>query len=146
MVEPLGEIEISEDVVANIAAHCASRVPGVVELSEGFVGGISKFLRHGLQGQGEPSKGVKVDMAEKSVVIDLSIAVREGQPIPTVAADLQRAVKEKVEAMTGLQVERINIHVRYIISPEEAAAAEEAESGAASAESPERPESEEETS
>jgi uncharacterized alkaline shock family protein YloU len=116
MAEPLGEIEISEDVVANIAAHCAARTPGVVELSEGFVGGIGKLLRHGFPGQAEASKGVKVEMAEKSAVIDLSVAVREGHPIPTVAAALQRTVKEKVESMTGLQVERVNVFVRDIVS------------------------------
>jgi len=116
MTEPLGDIEISEDVVANIAAHCASRTPGVVEMSEGLVGGISKFLRHGFPGQAEASKGVKVEMAEKSAVIDLSIAVLEGHPIPTVASSLQRSVKDKVEKMTGLRVERVNVFVRDILS------------------------------
>jgi uncharacterized alkaline shock family protein YloU len=116
MTEPLGDIEISEDVVANIAAHCAARTPGVVELSEGIVGGLSKFLRHSFPGQGETSKGVKVEITEKTAVIDLSIAIREGHPIPTVASALQRSVKEKVEAMTGLQVERVNVYVRGIIS------------------------------
>lgn len=115
MTEPLGEIEISEDVVANIAAHCAARTPGVVELSDGG-GGISKFLRQSFPGQGESSKGVKVEIEEKTAVIDLSIAIREGHPIPTVASALQRSVKEKVETMTGLQVERVNVYVRDIIS------------------------------
>lgn len=146
MVEPIGEIEISEDVVANIAAHCASRTPGVVELSEGFVGGISKLLRHGLPGQGEASKGVKVEMAEKTAVIDVSVAVREGHPIPTVASALQRSVKEKVEAMTGLQVERVNVHVRAITSAAPVVEAEEGEPGEAAPEALEEEGSTEETS
>lgn len=118
MTEPIGDIEISEDAVANIVAHCASRIPGVVALSEGLVGGISKFLRQSLPGQGDPTKGVRVEMTEKSVTVDLTIAVREGFPIPTVATAIQRSVKDKVEQMTGLRlrVERVNVFVRDIVS------------------------------
>jgi uncharacterized alkaline shock family protein YloU len=117
MVEPLGEIEISEDVVANIASHCATRTPGVVGLTGGFVGGISKLIREGFQRQTDTNPGVKaeVDDAEKTAVVDLSIAMREGNPIPTVASALQHSVKETVETMTGLRVLRVDIHVRDIV-------------------------------
>jgi uncharacterized alkaline shock family protein YloU len=126
MAEPLGEIEISEDVVANIASNCAARTPGVVGLSGGFVGGISKLIREGFQRQSDTNPGVKaeVDDAEKTARVDLSIAIQEGNPIPTVASALQHSVKETVEKMTGLRVLRVDIHVRDIVPLVESKSAE----------------------
>jgi uncharacterized alkaline shock family protein YloU len=112
MAEPLGDIDISNEVVGNIAWHCAARIPGVAGTTEGFVEGIAKMIR-----PGESSRAIRVDIKEKAAILDLFINVEEGVSIPTVAASLQRSVKDTVEAMTGLRVEAVNVHIRDIVKP-----------------------------
>ena len=75
-----------------------------------FAGGIAEKLG----AKKSPSKGVKVDMAEKSVKIDLYIVVEYGVRIPELAWELQEDVKNNVETMTGLEVEKVNIHIEGV--------------------------------
>jgi uncharacterized alkaline shock family protein YloU len=112
MAEPLGDIEISNEVVSNIAWHCAARTPGIAGTTEGFVDGIAKMIR-----SGESSRAIRVDIKDKAAVLDVFINVEEGVAIPTVAASLQRSVKDAVEAMTGIRVEAVNVHIRDIVKP-----------------------------
>ena len=112
MAEPLGEIQISEDVVSSIAGHCALKTPGVAGMSSSLREGIGKIL-----GRGEVAKGVKVEMTENQINVDLSVVVKQGFPIPTIAESVQRIVKEKVEDMTGLRVGRVNVHIKGIAAP-----------------------------
>lgn len=61
-----------------------------------------------------PSKGVKVDMNEKSVTIDLYIVVDYGVRIPELSWEIQESVKNNVETMTGLDVLKVNIHIEGV--------------------------------
>ena len=101
-------IKISEEVVSQIAGKAASEVPGVAGMSGGIVGGLSEMLG----GKKNFSKGVKVQVGEKETTIDLFIIVEYGARIPDIAWEIQNKVKTVVEAMTGLKVVDINIHVQ----------------------------------
>ena len=108
-------IQISEDVVAVIAGMAASEVPGVAEMAGGFAGGISEVL----SGKKNMSKGIKVDILEKSTKIDVNIIVEYGARIPEVAFEIQKRVKKSVENMTGLEVEEVNVHVQGVSTSQE---------------------------
>lgn len=103
-------IQISDDVVAVIAGMAASEVPGVAEMAGGFAGGISEVL----SGKKNMSKGIKVDIQEKTTKIDVNIIVEYGARIPEVAFEIQKRVKKSVENMTGLDVEEVNVHVQGV--------------------------------
>ena len=60
------------------------------------------------------SKGIKVDVGEKSVKIDVNIIVEYGSRIPDVAFEIQNRVKKSVESMTGLKVNEVNVHVQGV--------------------------------
>jgi uncharacterized alkaline shock family protein YloU len=105
----IGTIRITEDVVSVIAGLAAVEIPGVASMSGGFAGGIAEAL-----GMKNLSKGVKVDIGEKEVSIDLYIIVEYGVRIPEVAWNIQEKVKKTVENMTGLIVTEVNIHVQGI--------------------------------
>jgi uncharacterized alkaline shock family protein YloU len=105
----LGEIKISEEVVAVIASASALEVEGVSGMSGGFAGDIVEML-----GRKNLSKGVKVEVGEKEAAIDLFVIIDYGFRIPDVSWDIQEKVKKSVEEFTGLEVVEVNIHVQGI--------------------------------
>lgn len=109
IVDDYGSVKISEEVVAIIAGIAATDVPEVAGMSGGIVGGIAEIL-----GRKNLSKGVKVEVGEKEAAIDLYIIVEFGARIPEVAWNVQEKVKTAVQAMTGLNVVEVNIHVQGV--------------------------------
>lgn len=109
MVNEIGTIKITDEVVAIIAGIAAMEVPGVTSMSGGIAGGIAEAL-----GRKNLSKGVKVEVGEKEAAIDLFIIVEYGYRIPEVAWTIQERVKNAVEDMTGLNVVEVNIHIQGV--------------------------------
>jgi len=62
-------------------------------------------------GKKASSKGVKVQLGEDQVTVDLFLSIRYGEVIPTIAAQIQDKVMSAVESMTGLTVSAVNVHV-----------------------------------
>lgn len=106
----IGNIKISVDVVATIAGIAASQTKGVAGMYSSFAGGIAEMLG----AKKNPSKGVKVDMSEDTVKIDLYIVVEYGVRVPELAWEIQESVKSSVETMTGLTVDKVNIHIEGV--------------------------------
>ena len=109
VVNEIGAIKITDEVVAIIAGIAAMDVPGVTGMSGGIAGGIAEAL-----GRKNLSKGVKVEVGEKEAAIDLFIIVEYGFRIPEVAWTIQEKVKQAVEEMTGLNVVEVNIHIQGV--------------------------------
>ncbi|KLU66260.1 alkaline shock protein 23 [Desulfosporosinus acididurans] len=106
----LGSIRIADEVVEVIAGLAASEVEGVVGMSGGFVGDLAQMLGRNKN----LSKGVKVEVGEHEVAVDLFIVVEYGVSIPEVAYKVQEAVKDAIESMTGLRVVEANVHVQGV--------------------------------
>lgn len=104
-----GNLNISDDVLSTIANIAASEVEGVTAMSSGIAGGIVEMF-----GKKPLGKGVKVEKKEGEIKIDLFIVVNYGVRIPDVAWEVQDNVKRSVEAMTGLNVAQVNIHVQGV--------------------------------
>ena len=62
-------------------------------------------------------KSVKVTLGEDAATIELTVAVEYGINIPEVISLVQENVKKTVEAMTGLNVEAVNVNVQNIYVP-----------------------------
>lgn len=108
-MENYGQIKISDEVVGIIASLAATEVKGVAGMSGGIAGGISEML-----GRKNLSKGVKVEVKDKEVIISLYIIVEYGAKIPEVAWEVQENVKNTVETMTGLSVTEVNINIQGV--------------------------------
>jgi len=106
----LGSIRIADEVVEVIAGLAASEVEGVVGMSGGLVGDLANMLGRNKN----LSKGVKVEVGEHEVAVDLFIVVEYGVSIPDVALSVQEAVKDAIESMTGLKVVEANVHVQGV--------------------------------
>lgn len=109
-----GTVRISNDVVAIIAGVAATEISGVVGMSGGITGGITEML-----GMKNLSKGVKVELEDKEVTIDLFIIVEYGSRISELGEKIQQNVKQTVETMTGLNVIRVNVNIQGVNIPRE---------------------------
>ena len=105
-----GSIQISEDVVASIAATAVLEVEGVCGLSSNLGADLAEML-----GKKSLGKGIRITSAENdALVIDCNIVVQFGQAIFDLAKAVQDAVKSSVESITGLTVEQVNVNISGI--------------------------------
>lgn len=109
--ENLGEVQISDDVLAVISAMAAMEVDGVVAMA----GNITSELISKL-GMKKLSKGVHVDVADNSVMIDLSIIMRMNENIIDISKKVQEKVKSTVENMTSMEVANVNVNISSVVS------------------------------
>lgn len=105
----LGEVMISDDVIAVISAMAAMEVDGVISMA----GNITSELVSKL-GMKKLSKGVRVDVADNNVMIDLSIVIRMNENILKVSKKVQDKVKTTVENMTGMEVANVNVNISSV--------------------------------
>lgn len=104
--EKIGEVQIADEVVAIIAGLAATEVEGV----DSMAGNITNELV-GKLGMKNLSKGVKVDVTEEHVSVDLSLNIRYGYNIPSVSEQVQEKVSTAIENMTGLTVLDVNVKI-----------------------------------
>lgn len=104
--EMMGEVRIADEVVAIIAGLAATEVDGV----DSMAGNITNELV-GKLGMKNLSKGVKIDVTEEHVSVDLSLNIKYGYNIPDVSERVQDRVKSAIENMTGLTVLDVNIRI-----------------------------------
>lgn len=101
-----GDVKIADNVVAIIAGLAATEIKGVASMA----GNITNELV-GKLGMKNLSKGVKVDVTEEHVSVDLSLNIKYGYNIPGVSEKVQDKVKSAIENMTGLNVLDVNIRI-----------------------------------
>ena len=104
--EEMGSINISEDVLAAIAAIAISEVDGVSGLSANIGSDIAELL-----GKKSLTKGVKISLSESAVRVDCFVLIQYGYTIPEVARNIQDDVTNAIESMTGLSVITVNVNV-----------------------------------
>ena len=108
--DELGNIHISEDVLAVIAAASALEVEGVHSLAANLGSDLAELLG----GKKNLAKGIRIQVAEQAVTVDISIIVKYGYLIPDVAKAVQDAVSSSVESMSSLTVAAVNVNVSGI--------------------------------
>lgn len=102
----VGSVQIADDVVAMIASLAATEVEGVSAL----VGNITNELMSKV-GMKKLTKGVKVEVLEGVVSVELAITIEYGHNIPQTCQNVQNKVKAAIENMTGLEVSDVNIRI-----------------------------------
>ena len=112
--DELGNIHISEEVLAVIAAAAALEVEGVGGLAANLGTDLSELL-----GKKTLSRGIRLEVAEENVTVDVNILVKYGHTIPEVGRAVQEAVMSSIEATSGLTVEAVNVNVGGVIFDKE---------------------------
>ena len=103
-----GNIKISDEVIITITSVAVSEIEGA-NCASGTLNEIAQKF-----GKKNFAKGIKVTV-EEDIVLDVNIAVDYGVKIPDVAWNVQDNVKKSVELMTGLTVNKVNVHVVDVI-------------------------------
>ena len=99
-----GQITYANEVIATIVSVATTEVQGISGISG--AGAIS-----GILGKGKSPRGVKVDMTGGNIKVDISVTVDYGIPIQKVGRNVQENVRKSIETMTGLHVEKVDLHV-----------------------------------
>lgn len=104
--ESVGSVQIADDVVAMIASLATTEIEGVSAMA----GNISNELMSKV-GVKKLTKGVKVDVLENNVTVDLAVTMEYGYNIPATCQKVQQKVKSAIENMTGLTCSDVNIRI-----------------------------------
>lgn len=105
-----GEITIDEHVLATIAGTAAMECYGLVGMAtKNAAGGIVELLK-----REQSSKGVRITTKDNLITVDLYIIVEFGTKISVVANNIIEKVKYNIENLTGMKVDKVNIHVQGI--------------------------------
>ena len=113
--DELGNIHISEEVLAAITAAATLDVEGVSGLAANLGSDIAELL-----GKKNLAKGVHVRMEDDKVEVELSVLMGYGHTIPEIGRAIQDGVKSAIESMTGLEVSVVNVSVAGITFPPKA--------------------------
>ena len=100
----IGAVQIADDVVAVIASLAVVEVEGVY-----LTGNMTNDLMGKVGKKGV--RGVKVDVLEGNVTVDMVVTIEFGRNIPAVCQKVQGKVKAAIENMTGLTCSDVNIRI-----------------------------------
>jgi len=89
-----GSVNISEDVITTIALAAVRDVEGVVSVHD--------------------KKGIRVTLGEEAVELECGLVVLYGHSVVEIAKNVQNAVCNAVESMTGLKVTAVDVNVTGI--------------------------------
>ncbi|GGC91327.1 hypothetical protein GCM10007216_22570 [Thalassobacillus devorans] len=102
----LGNVEIAPEVIEVIAGIAASEVAGVASMRGNFASGVVERL-----GKKNHGKGVKVELEDDGISIDVFVVMDYGIAIPAAAQKIQDNIRQALINMTALEINEINIHV-----------------------------------
>jgi uncharacterized alkaline shock family protein YloU len=108
---PAGTVSFATEVVATIAGLAANEVEGVASMTSSNSALADILTRKSSRNY---TKGVKVDIDDNRVTVDVTIVVEYGSPVPDVARSIQENVKKAIETMSGLGVRNVDVHVQGV--------------------------------
>lgn len=114
LVNELGTVEISEEVLSTIAGVAAGEVDGVVGLAASLGENIKDLLKKKYAG-----KGISIEASEAGLVVNANIIVKFKYNVQEVAVKVQDAILNAIQDMTNQQVDAVNVNVVNIQIVEE---------------------------
>lgn len=106
----LGQIIIDTDVIATYAGSVAVECFGIIGMAAvSMKDGLVKLLK-----RDSLKHGINVKIEDNKIRLDFHVIVAYGVNIGTIADNLVSNVKYKVEAFTGMEIEKINVLVEGV--------------------------------
>ena len=102
-----GQITYANEVIATIVTVATTEVEGISGIAGAGASTISGILAKG----SKTPRSVRVDMVGEDVNVDVSVTVDYGMPIQKVGRNAQENVRKSIESMTGLHVDKVDLHV-----------------------------------
>ena len=108
-------VQISEDVIASIAAMSMKDIKGVYAVGTGVKNGLMEKL-----GWEDLAKGVTVEVLEDGVIVDVVISVNFDKKIMDVSREIQDKIQSTIKDMTDMDVIAVNVRVAGVKEAPEA--------------------------
>jgi len=110
VIEDLGEINISDQAIKDLARNAALQTYGVV----GFA---RQNMRTGLlqlaRGKGV-DRSIMIQREDEKIKLDIFVIIEYGTNLAEVARNLADKVKYELERYTGLNISSVDVHVREV--------------------------------
>ena len=118
----LGSTTIQDSVVSAIVGIAAEEVEGVsmshggTKLPGDSSPTVGEFVDN-LTGGGGRTRGLSVEVGDRQAAADITVNVDYGRSIPEVTKAVRERVIKRVENLTGLEVNEVNIQVNDVTLP-----------------------------
>ena len=113
--DELGDVQISNNVVAAIVRKYVLAIDGVVRTApQGLVEGLANII-----GRRTYESSIGLELAEDGAIITLALVLRFGCNVPTVAKEIKEVLFDKIPALTGYPVTKVNVNVVDLEDEEE---------------------------
>lgn len=107
----LGVIKIHENVIAAAVRKATCAIAGVIRLAGSpLVDNIAELIGN----RRISDRAIAVHMDGEKVAIEVKVNLEYGVHVPTVAAEIQRAVAAEVTQLTGMTVTAVNVIVQEL--------------------------------
>jgi uncharacterized alkaline shock family protein YloU len=110
-----GKTIIDDAVVAKVAGIAARDVPGVFALG-GNAARAFGAIRDAI-GSSDLGQGVRVEVGETQVAVDLTIVVDYPTPMMDVASAVRASVGKAITELVGLEVTEVNVAINDVNIP-----------------------------
>lgn len=110
-----GRTVIENSVVSKIVGMAARDVPGVHALGGGAARMIGA-LRDAMN-SADLSQGVRVEVGETQVAVDVSLVADYPVPLQKVADDVRASVVAAVSSLVGMEVAEVNVTINDVHLP-----------------------------
>lgn len=107
--DQMGVIRVADDVVSIIAGLAATEVEGVASMAGNITNEI--VAKTGIKNL---AKGIRVEVLDGIVTVDVNLNIRYGYAIPEVSGNVQDRVRTAIETMTGLEVGTVNVRIASV--------------------------------
>ncbi|MFC4411153.1 Asp23/Gls24 family envelope stress response protein [Chungangia koreensis] len=107
--ETLGRVELAPEVLEVIAGIATTEIEGVAGTRGNFATGVVEKLGKKIHG-----KGIKTEMTEDGLFVDVYCFVKYGYSVPKVAMEIQTQIRQAVLNMTSLEAKEVNVHITGI--------------------------------
>ncbi len=108
MIENLGTVTISPEVLLDVVRLTALSTRGVAHLSSDRPNGFSRLF------SGKAGEGISVEIQDHSVSIDLYIVAEPDAQMLGLGQTLQREISRAVHEVVGMPVKEINVHIEDV--------------------------------
>lgn len=105
----IGEVQVTEEVIAIIAGLAATEVEGVHSMAGGITNELVSML-----GKKNLSAGVNIIYADDAVSVTLALVIEYGYSIPEVTAKVQEKVASEIKNMTDIEVSKVDVRVANV--------------------------------
>ena len=100
----------AEEIEGVSMSHGGARVPGDSSPT------VGEFVDN-LTGGGGRTRGLSVEVGDRQAAADITVNVDYGRSIPQVTEAVRNRVIKRVENLTGLEVNEVNIQVNDVTLP-----------------------------